>query len=69
MGQRHDSDPDPRTVETVRASSGPQPPETRPGELEWRVWLEEHGGLDPTGWVTALSQETASLMEAGRVHL
>jgi hypothetical protein len=22
-----------------------------PGELEWRVWIEERGGLDATGWV------------------
>ncbi len=68
MGQRHASDPD---FQDGKAGPGPdnrKAHETRRGELEWRSWLEERSGVDPTGWVTALSQETAQLMERGQTR-
>ncbi len=45
----------------MTSSPPPQEPEHRPGELEWRLWLEDRGHLDAAGWVTSLSQETARL--------
>jgi transcriptional regulator with XRE-family HTH domain len=66
MGQRQSRDSHDR--EPTVAPAGSPDWETRRGELEWRIWLEDQGGLDPSRWVTALSKETATLMEAGRVR-
>jgi transcriptional regulator with XRE-family HTH domain len=44
--------------------SPPSPPlEVRPGELEWRLWLDDRGALDAPDWVTALSREATTRIE------